>query len=133
MAATKFQPPPTYAMPVIEDVRTKSLVFNPIWLKWFLDLSQNLGSGGAGGGTVISVTAGAGLDGGVITDTGTVSLKNVGTAGTYSRVTTNQYGQVTSGTSGLSVTITTASISVTGSTGSMTFTGGILTAQTQAT
>ncbi len=55
MAITKFQPPPTYAMPVIEDARTRQSVFNPIWLKWFLDLSQNLGSGGAGSGSVSSV------------------------------------------------------------------------------
>jgi len=51
MAITKFQPPPTYAMPVIEDKRTKQSVFNPIWLKWFLDLSQNLGTTGAGSGS----------------------------------------------------------------------------------
>jgi hypothetical protein len=56
MATTKFQPAPTYAMPVIEDQRTKTLVFNPIWLKWFLDLSQNLGVDGAGSGAVTAIT-----------------------------------------------------------------------------
>jgi len=47
MAGT-FQPPPTYALPVIPDERTGKAIFNPIWLKWFLDLSANLGSNGAG-------------------------------------------------------------------------------------
>ena len=47
------------------------------------------------------ITAGAGLSGGVITGSGTISLATVGTAGTYgdySRVpvfTTNAYGQIT--------------------------------------
>lgn len=50
------------------------------------------------GGTVTSVTAGTGLSGGVITTTGTVSMPNTGTAGTYSGVTTDAQGRVTSGT-----------------------------------
>jgi len=38
------------------------------------------GSGGGGGsGTVTSITAGTGLDGGTITDSGTISMPNVGT------------------------------------------------------
>lgn len=98
MPTTKFQPPPTYAMPVIEDQRTGKLIFNPIWLKWFLDLSQNLGVGGAGAGSVTQVIAGAGLAGGTITGVGTVSLAPVGTAGTYDSITTNIYGQVVAGT-----------------------------------
>jgi len=87
MAITKFQPPPTYAMPVIEDKRTKQSVFNPIWLKWFLDLSQNLGTTGAGGGTVTSVsalvlgTAGTNLNSAVASGTTTpVITLNVPTA-----------------------------------------------------
>ena len=97
MAITKFQPPPTYAMPVIEDPRTRQSVFNPIWLKWFLDLSQNLGTEGAGGGTVTQITTGAGLSGGTITGVGTISLADIGTPGTYTKVTTNVRGQVVSG------------------------------------
>ena len=31
-------------------------MFNPIWLRWFIDLSANLGPGGAGSGTVNAVT-----------------------------------------------------------------------------
>lgn len=49
-------------------------------------------------GTVTSVTAGTGLSGGVITTTGTISLPNTGTAGTYSGVTTDAQGRVTAGT-----------------------------------
>lgn len=53
---------------------------------------------GAGTGTVTSITAGTGLSGGVITTTGTISLPNVGTASTYSGVTTDNQGRVTAGT-----------------------------------
>lgn len=49
-------------------------------------------------GTVTSVTAGTGLSGGTITTTGTISLPNTGTAGTYSGVTTDAQGRVTAGT-----------------------------------
>lgn len=47
---------------------------------------------------VTSVTAGTGLSGGAITTTGTVSMPNTGTAGTYSGTTTDAQGRVTSGT-----------------------------------
>jgi hypothetical protein len=49
-------------------------------------------------GTVTSVTAGTGLSGGAITTTGTISLPDVGTPGTYSQVTTDAQGRVTAGT-----------------------------------
>lgn len=49
-------------------------------------------------GTVTSITAGTGLNGGVITNTGTISMPNTGTAGTYSGVTTDAHGRVTDGT-----------------------------------
>lgn len=45
-----FQPPPTWALPVIVDEVTKRAVFNPIWLKWFVDLSSNLTASGGGSG-----------------------------------------------------------------------------------
>lgn len=51
-----------------------------------------------GTGTVTSVTCGTGLSGGAITTTGTCSLPNTGTAGTYSGVTTDAQGRVTAGT-----------------------------------
>lgn len=51
-----------------------------------------------GSGTITSITAGTGLSGGVITTTGTISMPNVGTAGTYSGVTTDAQGRVSAGT-----------------------------------
>jgi hypothetical protein len=56
----------------------------------------------SGVGTVTSVTAGAGLSGGTITSSGTVSMPNVGTPGTYGSTTlvpvftTDAQGRVTS-------------------------------------
>lgn len=58
-----------------------------------------IGAGtGNGSGTVTSITAGTGLSGGTITTSGTLSLANTGTAGTYSGVTTDAQGRVTAGT-----------------------------------
>lgn len=60
-----------------------------------------LNARGYGTGTVTSVTAGTGLSGGVITTTGTISLPNAGTAGTYGSsslipvITTDAQGRVT--------------------------------------
>lgn len=52
----------------------------------------------SGTGTVTSITAGTGLSGGIITTSGTISLPNTGTAGTYTSVTTDAQGRVTAGT-----------------------------------
>lgn len=52
-----------------------------------------------GTGTVTSITAGTGLSGGVITASGTISMPSTGTSGTYSTVTTDAQGRVTSGVS----------------------------------
>lgn len=41
-----FQPPPTYALPILVDEKTKVATFNPIWLRWFLDLEQWLDDAG---------------------------------------------------------------------------------------
>ena len=60
--------------------------------------TQTVGAGGGGGsGTVTSVTAGSGLSGGAITASGTISMPATGTAGTYTKVTTDTYGRVSSG------------------------------------
>lgn len=48
-------------------------------------------------GTITSVTAGAGLSGGVITTSGTISMPNTGTPDTYDKVTTDAQGRITSG------------------------------------
>lgn len=47
--AVQFQPPPTYADPVIYDDKTRRQQFNPIWLKWFLDVAQYISVNGGGG------------------------------------------------------------------------------------
>lgn len=66
------------------------------YLQYFNGVStQNLNSGSS----VTSITAGTGLSGGTITRSGTISLPNVGTAGTYTKVTTDAQGRVTSGDS----------------------------------
>lgn len=45
MSAT-FQPPPTWALPILVDEKSGKAIFNPVWLRWFIDLSANLGPGG---------------------------------------------------------------------------------------
>lgn len=48
--ATQFPAPPTYAEVVLIDQETKKFQFNPIWLRFFLDLVAILnGSAGTGG------------------------------------------------------------------------------------
>lgn len=48
--AGQFPAPPTYAEVVLVDEQTKKAQFNPIWLRFFLDIVQVInGSGGSGG------------------------------------------------------------------------------------
>lgn len=45
-----FQPPPTFADPVIVDEKSGKSRFNPIWLKWFVDMVGIINeSGGVAG------------------------------------------------------------------------------------
>ena len=73
--------------------------------------TQSLSTGGGGAGTVTSVTTGSGLAGGPITTTGTIALATVGTAGTYTKVTTDQYGRVIAGSQITGNDITSGTIS----------------------
>lgn len=58
-----FQPPPTYALPILVDERTGRSSFNPIWLKWFIDLTEIINASGGGGGAIQHNDTG-GLQGG---------------------------------------------------------------------
>lgn len=79
---SSFQPPPTWALPVIESEVTKESVFNPIWLKWFIDLAKNLGVSGAGSGDALTTdplsqfaaTTSAQLAGVISDETGSAKL-----------------------------------------------------------
>lgn len=63
MANPEFQPPPTWAPVILEIVDPatgeKKATFNPVWLKWFVDLTSVLTNSGGGTGT-ISLAAPAG-------------------------------------------------------------------------
>ncbi len=101
-----FQPPPTWALPVIVDDTTGRSVFNPIWLKWFVELAANLGAGGAGSGTVSSInvsggTTGLTTSGGPVTTSGTITLAgvlNVANGGTGRNTGSTAYALLATGT-----------------------------------
>lgn len=79
-----FQPPPTHTLPVLVDERTGKSQFNPIWLKWFLDLSASLGPSGAGSVTSVAQSFTGGLisvSGSPVTTSGTLALTVTGTSG----------------------------------------------------
>jgi len=62
-------------------------------------VERKLAGGGTGSGTVTEVRTGAGLTGGPITSSGEISHSTSGvTAGTYTKVTVNNLGHVTNGT-----------------------------------
>lgn len=48
---TVYNPPPTYAEPILQ-AGENHWTFNPIWLKWFVDLANQL-NGFASGSTVV--------------------------------------------------------------------------------
>lgn len=58
-----FQPPPTWAEPVVVDEKTQKAAFNPIWLKWFVDLVGVINDSGGGGGSIAHNST-SGLQGG---------------------------------------------------------------------
>lgn len=71
----QFTPPPTYAAVILYDenapdikVLLRSVRFNPIWLKWFIDVAQFITSSGGGGGGGTDHQALTGLQGGGATE-----------------------------------------------------------------
>lgn len=91
------------------------------------------GGGGGGNGTVTSVTAGTGLDGGTITTSGTISLANTAvSAGTYgsngavSQVTIDAQGRIT-GASNVGITLPVANVTNAVSDSTYVLASGLLT------
>lgn len=78
-------------------------------------------SGGSGGGTVTSITAGLGLAGGNITGSGTISIASTGVVAgsyTFAAFSVNAQGQITTVNSGFPVLVVSANapLSITGTT-----------------
>lgn len=86
---SNFPPPPTYADPVIVDEITGQGQFNPLWLKWFLDLGQFVTVNGGGG--LIQHNATGGLQGGA--------------TGEYLHLTAAQHSDLTAGFTGTGVLV----------------------------
>lgn len=85
-----FEPPPTYAevlvfMPDPKDPKKTNPHFNPLWLKWFVDLAGILSvTGGSSGGIIHNALSG--LQG--------------GTSNEYYHLTSAQYGSIISTSAG---------------------------------
>lgn len=62
-----FEPPPTWAEVVLVDERTRKGGFNPVWLKWFIDLVKFINASGGGSGTTQHNSLG-GLQGGIVNE-----------------------------------------------------------------
>jgi hypothetical protein len=105
-------------------------------IKYYDGTSVQVVGSGSGSGTVTSITAGTGLSGGTITTTGTISMPNTGTAGTYTKVTTDAQGRVTAGAQITGADITSGTIggsTAINSTGNITTTGNITGANVSST
>lgn len=88
-----FQAPPTWAEVVLTDPRSGKPKFNPVWLKWFLDVAQVLGTSGGGSGTIQHNSTG-GLQGGgpnqfFHLDLAKYSILSVADAGVWTPTLTN--------------------------------------------
>lgn len=123
-----FQQPPTYADPVVVDEPTGKSKFNPIWLKWFLDLIGVINASGGGGGAVAHNDTTGKQGGG-----GTEFFHLTAAQNTLVSGISTTAAKINTLGSGLTVVITTAKLTAGGANGSMTFTNGVLTAQTPAT
>lgn len=149
--AETFEPPPTFADVVL--VQKKQVggqefthaQFNPIWLKWFLDLANYISLNGAGG--AIQHNTLGGLQGGQANEYYHLTAAEEGLLANAQNANQVLAGPASGSAAlpayrvlvpadmsgGYSGTITTAKLTGTGANGSMTFTNGVLTAQTPAT
>ena len=104
-----FQPPPTYADVVLVDPQNKMPArFNPIWLKWFLDLSKNIGGGGAASVVSVSVTTANGISGAVANPTTTPAITLALAAITPTTVRPSSGYKAVDGSNGVSGSFTSA-------------------------
>ena len=127
MATNVFQPPPTWALPVTFDEVSGKAAFNPVWLRWFLDLSQNLGQGGAGSVSSVAAltlgTSGTNLSSTVANPTtNAVITLNVPTASATNRGALSAADWTTFNNKG---TGTVTSVSGTGTVSGLTLTGTV--------
>jgi len=113
--ANTFTPPPTYTDPVAVNEVTGKSQFNPIWLRWFLDIAQYI-SDNSGGTSTVNHQGLQNLQGGITTERYHLSYTQytslVLTTGTYSNpawLTSLSYTKIT----GLG-TIATKNAGVTG-------------------
>ena len=80
--AGKFQPPPTWALPILVDEKTGKAIFSPVWLRWFLDLSAGLASTGAGSGDIVGPGSSTANRIALFADTTGILLKELSSLGT---------------------------------------------------
>ncbi len=135
-----FQPPPTFAEVVLyeqnapsEEALLRSARFNPIWLKWFVDVAQLLTQASGGSGGPVSGPAGAtnnhvvffnGPSGTIIKDSGlNLSGNNTGdqtsvsgNAGTATVLQTARNINGVSFNGSADITVTAAAATLTGNT-----------------
>jgi hypothetical protein len=114
----QFPPPPTYAEPTIVDNISGKAIFNPIWMKWFLDVAQIFSRLGEQIGTGITHSRLIGLQGG-----------NAGLDEFY-HLTATQASGVGAGISG---TVILAPLTGGGTPGSLTIMGGSITGKVDPT
>lgn len=88
-----FEPPPTWADPVIVDEATGKSRFNPVWLKWFIDFTAVISAAGGGGGGIVHNDT-SGLQG--------------GTSGQYYHLTSALLSELTGGIGSGNVVLGTA-------------------------
>jgi len=117
--ATAFSPPPTYAEVVIFDEDGKKPKFNPIWLKWFVDVAALLTASGGGGGGI---------------DHNSLSTLQGGTANQYYHLSSGNYTALTAGFTGtgLLVRATAPTLGVTVATSIKISAGGYIASNNAA-